>query len=207
VAVDSVSHHAGLIRSRLRSGNFGPRYLGLTIDNPSVQELIASTKPSKAENGKTVTLVEKWVTAVREGRIIKAEGQFDTCGKGMWISNAHGAAIGAAIAQTMVIEGVAESIFYIRSQDYLRSEQPGGDREFRDKAESDIMILTSYGEEYRSENNWAGAVLDDLLASRFDKGLPTIVATSRKPPESLCGYLTSEMFWSIGIMESSSGKD
>lgn len=194
---DIVSQYPGMIRSRLRTANFGARYLGLTTDHPAVKDLLQSVKPTG--------IVGKWADAVRGGKIVAAEGQFETCGRGLWLAGNGGGAIAASVVQDLIISSTIESALYVRTEEFLQSERPEGSRQYRDKAMSDVLILSGYGTERKTE--WAEATLDDLIVSRFDRGLPTIVTSLVKHPDSFCGYLGTEIFWSAAIMEATRGKD
>lgn len=187
----------GLVRSRLKSANFGPRYLGLTLADPRITPILNDIRP--------VDLVPLWYDIVKEGKVVKAEGEFATCGKGIWFVGVSSGPVACGIAQSLIIEGSISSALYIRTEDYLQSERPEGERQYRDRIYSDILVLSGYGTERKTE--WAEATLDDLIASRFDKGLPTIVTSTMKPPDSIAGYLSGEMFFSAAIMDGSRGED
>lgn len=187
----------GLVRSRLKSANFGPRYLGVTLADPRITPMLANVRPEK--------LIEEWYANVKRGKVVKAEGEFATCGKGIWFVGITSGPVACALSQSLIIDEAIESALYVRTEDYLQSERPEGERQYRSKIYSDLLILSGYGTERKTE--WAEATLDDILASRFDKGLPTIVTSAMKPPESIAGYLTGEMFFSAAIMDGNRGKD
>lgn len=196
---DIVSAHPGLVRSRLRTANFGNRYLGLTLSHPEVARVLSAMRPSDA--------VGVWMQAVRDGRIVRAQGHFATCGKGLWITGPHSAAVACAMVQELIITNSVVSALYVRTEDYLQSERPEGERQYRDRAMSEVLILSGYGSERRTESGWAESTLDNLVASRFDAGLPTVVCSHLKPPSSMCGYLGNELFYGAAIMETTREED
>lgn len=184
---DAVSHYPGLIRSRIRQAGFGPRYLGLTLDTPVIQSLM--------DDPDVGPLVLHWMELVRSGVVIEAEGAFETCGKGLWLTGGKSDAVACAIAQTLVIEGIASSAVYCNSEIFLDSERPEGLREYRDLsyASGGIMVLSGYG--FYRPSDWADLTLDNLLANRLHKGLPTLVSAKRKPPSMIAGLRSGDVFF------------
>lgn len=199
MTADIVSHHSGLVRSRLRTANFGSRYLGLTLADDSVRKISGRIAPKG--------IVDVWSNAVRDGKILRAEGQFETCGKGLWIAGNGGSAVACAAVQELLIDRTIESALYVRTEEYLQSERPEGERQYRNRTGADVLILSGYGAERRNESGWAEATLDNLVAGRFDAGLPTIVTSILKTPTTFCGFVGSEVFYGAAIMEASREED
>ena len=169
-----------LVRSRLRSAKIPKRCEGMRFDSPEVAEICGTMKPSG--------LIFEWMNYVREGKIISSDN-YSTCGKGLWIKGGGGVTPLVACMQDLIVEGTIMSALYVRTEDYLRSERPEGEREYRGLVTCDVMVLAGYGSERRTESGWAEATLDDLIVSRFDKGLPTLVTSLMVPPTSFAGYL------------------
>lgn len=196
---DAYSHLPGMVRSRLRQAKIPQRMRGVTTAD--VASMLTRTRPAGA--------VEEWVDAVRRGVIVEAEGKFDTCGVGLWLVGPRSAAIACAVTHDLLVDEVIDSALYVRTHDYLESERPDGSGEFRELAHAaKILILADYASERRNnESGWAVDTLDNLIASRFDRGLPCIVTTSVKAPASFCGHLADELFFSAAIMETPDEED
>lgn len=196
---DIYSMYPGLIRSRLRQANIPERLRGATLQ--SVEETLSRMRPANA--------VREWDDAVRAGKVVEAEGMHQTCGVGMWIVGPQGSAVASALAQELLIDQVITSALYVRTHDYLESEKPGGEGEYRERAaNSQLLILAGYGTERRNnETGWAVDTLDNLIASRFDRGMPSIVTASMKPSASFCGNLAAEVFFTAAIMEAPREED
>lgn len=193
--IDIVSHYPGLIRSRLRLANVG-RNLGLTLDHPVSVARLAQCDPPDG--------ISLWVTRVSDGRIVRAQGEYLTCGKGLWLHGPNGPALGAAILQSLIVNEHIETGLFVRTEQYLQSERPEGDRQFRDRQECDVLVLAGYGTERRNESGWAEATLDNLIVTRYEQGLPTIVTSMRMPPTALSGYLCDELFYGVETIKESS---
>lgn len=197
--IDIYSRYPGLVRSRLRLANVPERLRGTGLQD--IEETLARMRPANA--------VREWDDAVRAGKVIEAEGMHMTCGVGLWLIGPQGSAVASAVTQQLLIDEVIDSALYVRTHDYLESERPEGSGEFRDRARnSKVLILAGYGTERRNnESGWAVDTLDNLIASRFDRGLPSIVAANLRPPASFCGNLTAEVFVTAAIMEVSREED
>lgn len=189
-----MTYVPGLVRSRVKTSRISSRYVGLTMDSPKIAPILAKTRPEG--------LVEKWLGAFREGRILRAEGEFETCGKGLWVQGHNSAAVAAAAVQDLLLDSTVESALYVMTEDYLTAERPDGDKDLAFRAFDDVVILSGYGTERRSESGWAEATIDGLIARRFDRGLPTIVTSMLRPPTTFGGNLASEIFFITSIMES-----
>lgn len=196
---DIYSHHPGMVRSRLRRANIPERLRGNLL--PEVEQTLARVRPANA--------IREWDDAVRSGKVVEAEGMYQTCGVGLWIVGTQGSAVACALIQALIIDEVIDSALHVRTHDYLESERPQGSGEFRERAEeSKILVLSGYGTERRNnESGWAVDTLDNLIASRFDRGLPSIVTTNMKPPASFCGNLAAEVFSVAAIMEAPREED
>jgi len=153
------------------------------------------------EGARPQGLVEKWSEHVAAGDVVRAVGNFEFCGKGLWLVGRHGVAVAAAVAQDLLISESIGSLLYLRSSDYLASERPEGEREFRSRLDDDLLILSGYGDEHRTESGWVDSTLDALIGRRFDQGLPTIVTSKSRPKDSFLGNLSSDIFLIAVIME------
>lgn len=188
-----MREYRGLTTSRLRLSKIGPRYLGLLPDSPHVAPLLEGARPPG--------LVEKWSERVTAGDVVRAQGNFDFCGKGLWLVGRNGVAVATAVAQDLLIRESIGSLLYLRSSDFLASERPEGEREFRSRVDDDLLILSGYGDEHRTESGWVDSTLDALIGRRFDQGLPTIVTSKSRPKDSFLGNLSSDIFFIAVIME------
>ena len=146
-------------------------------------------------------LIPRWSEKVRSGSIVSAVGQFETCGKGLWLVGRGGPVVAAATAQSLLIDGSIQSLLYVMTEDYLRSERPEGEREYSARLDDDLWILSGYGTEHRTESGWVDSTLDGVISRRFDRGLPTIVTSMQRPKEFFHGNLASEIFYQAAIMD------
>jgi hypothetical protein len=195
--VDNLGQHGALVRSRIRTANIPKRCLGLSLKDPAALSAVSAVRPHG--------IIEDWVAAVIDGKVVSSQ-DYTRCGKGIWVKGAGAVTPLVSALQDLIVGGHIMSGLYLRTEDYLRSERPEGEREYRDKIYNDVVILAGYGSERRTDSGWAEATLDDLLVSRFDKGLPTLVTSLSRPPESFSGYRSDEMFLPA-MVASSSGKD
>lgn len=197
----TIQHLPPKVRARIREAQFSPRFVGLRLESPGVQAIKARLTSADAVDG--------WIAGMRDGRILRAEGHYYTCGVGLWLVGrtvrdvADLSALAAAMTQELVIESVVESAYFVTPEEYLTAERPDGDREVLDKCRRDVLVLSGYGSERRNEQGWAEATLAMLLSHRWDRGNPTIVTSTRSAPESF----GSQMFYSAAIMGGTHGED
>ena len=193
-----IQHLPPKVRARIRESQFSPRYVGLRLDDTGVQRVKSRLAPDLAVDG--------WLAGMRDGRILRAEGEYYTCGKGLWLGGPDVgdlSALAAALTQELIIESVVESAYFITPEEYLTAERPDGDREVLEKCRRDVLVLSGYGSERRNEQGWAEATLAMLLSHRWDRGNPTIVTSNRSAPASF----GNEMFYSAAIMGGTHGED
>jgi hypothetical protein len=189
----AINDLPGMIRSKVRVSNVPPRLLGVTLDHPEVKPYLELVRP--------LDVVQKWAQMVRDGKIVHSVGAVETCGKGLWLVGNQSTKIATAVAQQLLIEGAITSLFYTGVEDYLDSQRPGADTTYEGHRDDELWILKGYGTERRSESGWAVDTLDALISRRYDKGLPTIVASIFKPQDSFHGNLAADIFYSGVIME------
>jgi len=148
-----------------------------------------------------------WVRAVREGRVIRAEG-FKSCGKGLLIVGKPGqgkTALALTIIQEMirtfsfdtfaVKEGmsIVKPCYFITFSDIVALKgslisNPMDDQErlflgIHGDCDDDaynvrVLVIDDVGKEHTSASGWQSTLLHDILRSRFNNGLPTIVTTN-----------------------------
>lgn len=175
--------YPAIMRSRYRKAAIPVRLRGILEDHALVQAMLARCLPSNAVSG--------YAQAFRDGQVLRAEGRFKTCGKGLWLRGGEEAdVIAAAVLQTLLLQEVVESGMYLSVHDLIEGERPGGSP--REGAlDCDLVVLQGAGDHYRTESGWSDSVVSGFLRRRFDRGLPTIVpslhASSKSGlPESLC---------------------
>lgn len=193
---------SALMRSRLLRANLPPRAVGVTLDgtvNPlaPTRPVAVTTRPDGA--------IARWVGQLVDGKILRAVGHYETCGLGLFLTGRRATAVAAALLQDLLVGEVIESGLYVMGEDYLVSERPEGDRRFTESVWSDVLVLAGLGSERRTD--FARETLEGLLIRRFDKGLPTIVASGMKMHDLLPEDLTLEAFRQIAIMEVTGAED
>jgi len=197
----TIQHLPPKVRARIREAQFSPRDVGLRLDAPGVQSIKSRLAPADA--------TDVWLAGMRDGRILRAEGHYYTCGVGLWLVGrtandvADLSALAAALTQELIIESVVESAYFTTPEEYLTAERPDGDREVIANCRRDVLVLSGYGSERRGEQGWAEATLAMLLSHRWDRGIPTIVTSNRSVPESFA----SRMFLTSAIMGGTHGED
>lgn len=128
-------------------------------------------------------VVSQYTHYFRDGKILRASGSYEMCGKGLWMVGDEPAEIlAAAIVQALALEGHVGSAYWVDVNDFIESESPGGER-LGEKRWSDILVIQGAGEHHKSASGWSDTLLYGLIRRRYDQGLPTVVA-SPLPPEN-----------------------
>ena len=70
----TIHHLPPKVRARIREAQFSPRYVGLRLESPGVQAIKSRLTPADVVDG--------WIAGMRDGRILRAEGHYYTCGVG-----------------------------------------------------------------------------------------------------------------------------
>jgi DNA replication protein DnaC len=148
-----------------------------------------------------------WVRAVREGRVIRAEG-FKSCGKGLLLVGKPGQGK-TALALTIIQEiirtlpldafGVTEGKSLVKpcyfttfsdivalKGSLINEHSDEAERLFlglhgncKDDAYNiRVLVIDDVGKEHTSASGWQSTLLHDILRARFNNGLPTIVTTN-----------------------------
>ncbi len=133
--------------------------------------------------------VHSYAKAFREGRILRAEGHTNSCGKGLWIvGKVNAAVVASALVQSLVLEGHAESANWVHIDDVIED----GTYDTTIERFDDLMVIQGIGEHHKSASGFADTMVSGLLRRRFNKGLPTLVPTS--VPITASGLDVAEMF-------------
>lgn len=148
-----------------------------------------------------------WVRAVSEGRVIKADG-LKTCGKGLLLVGKPGqgkTALALTIIQEMMrtfsLEafGVAEGKVLVKpcyfttfsdivalKGSLINEHRDEDERLFLgmhgdcadDAYNIRVLVIDDVGKEHTSASGWQSTLLHDILRTRFNNGLPTIITTN-----------------------------
>lgn len=188
---------SALLRSRLRVANLPPRANGLSLTRPGAARVQVKARPEDA--------LARWRMDVASGKVVRAIGEFDTCGVGLFLTGRHASVVAAALLQDLIADEIVESGLYVMVEDYLASERPEGDRRFSESIWSDVLVLSGLGTERRTD--FARETVEGLLVRRFDRGLPTVIASAHKMRDILPEDLSMEAFRQVAIMEVSREED
>lgn len=151
------------------------------IDQGLLNLYTAKTLPDNA--------VHSYANAFREGKILRAEGFSESCGKGLWLyGKVQGPYVASALVQSLIMEGHASSATWVHIDDVIEEGTYNTTIERFD----DLMVIQGIGEHHKSASGFADTMISGLLRRRFNKGLPTIVPTSI--PITASGLDVSEMF-------------
>lgn len=176
---------------RMLESRIPPRMRGLRLSSPYV------AKMGLDPDG----LIEDYAASVRDGKVVLAEGEYLTCGKGIWAVGDGSTALLAALLQDLMdTDDSGASVMYLSADDYLESMRPDGERSHADRAESDHILLLAHVPTIRYLTDWGRGTIASLLTRRFDAGLPTLVASMASPTDFLPPGLAQEAFHMIAIM-------
>lgn len=178
---------------RLLESNIPPRLRGLRLSSPVIGEMVLNP----------VGVIESYAASVRAGKVVQAEGQYGTCGKGIWAQGDGSTALLAALLQDLMdTDDFGATVMYLNADNYLESMRPDGERSQAERAESDHLLLLSHLPQIRYLTDWGRATIGSLLTRRFDAGLPTFVASNAKPDDYLSPGLAVEAFHMVAIIRS-----
>jgi len=152
-------------------------------------------------------IVKSWVKLVGDGKIIRADGA-KTCGRGLLLVGKPGqgkSALALTIIQEMMrtfpiesfdVEGskVLVKPCYFTTFSGIISLKGSLISEHRDEDERlflgmhgdcdddayniRVLVIDDVGKEHTSASGWQSTLLHDILRTRFNNGLPTIVTTN-----------------------------
>lgn len=177
---------------RLLESNLPLRLRGLRLDSPPIAAMNISP-PGK---------IESYAASVRAGKVVKAEGEYLTCGRGIWASGDGSTALLAALLQDLMdTDESGASLLYLDAEEYLESLRPDGDRKYAERALEDHLLLLANLPVSKFATDFSRRVIASLISRRFDAGLPTFVATQAKPLHYLDPALAQEAFRVVAIME------
>ncbi len=181
--------------------------------------------------------VQAWIKSVIAGKVIQAAGS-PVCGKGLLLLGkpGHGKTTIASVALQELLRGMSAETWGSPNStprrpamfmDYPRllRIQKSQWSDFDDATETMIngiygdgpkenvvrtFVLDDLGKEHKTSSGWAEDTFDELLRSRFNSGLPTIV-TSNTPlsrwEEQYGAPMASFAYEAFIILEVNSGKD
>lgn len=166
-----------------------PRFKGLTLDSPAIKALQVDPEGP----------YQRWLDALREGRIVRAEGLLDTCGLGLWAVGARA----SALISSILTEAAAHWGYgglYLSVSDFLDTMRPDGDDNLADRAHTeDLLVLANIGTQHGTD--WSQATLRTLIVKRFENGLPTLVSSDILPEALLPDSFALDAFLTVAIMK------
>ena len=184
-------------RTWVKTASIPPAKLGWTLDE-------CSDVP-----GPAMTAILKWMGALTQDKIIRAEGK-PTCGVGLMLYGLPGrgkTTVANVLLQHVIRNAGAETLGMVPGKVVSRPcyfitynallELKGelmGDHEVSDdllyngilgEAADDaynvrLLVLDDVGKEHASASGWQKNMLHHVLRTRFNNGLPTIVTTNIK---------------------------
>lgn len=175
---------------RIIAAQIPPRLRGLSL-KPEEERYLDTPVPRPVIN---------WEASVRNGEVIKAIGNYQRCGKGIWATSVSSVAVLTALMRDLMMDLDGTTGLYLGIDPYLESMRPNdGDRNLADKAtEVDLLVLAYVGTEAMTD--WTRATVRSLLINRWEAGLPTLVSARVDPTEYLDRSLAREVFISVEIM-------
>jgi DNA replication protein DnaC len=152
---------------------------------------------SDLEDTNAKATVQKWVSTVQAGGVIKSPGS-PLAGLGLLLvgSPGHGKTTLASVALQELIRTIPGDLrnpvgAFMDYPKLLRLKKSTWSEEdekvdiFLKKVYGDagasnlgVFVLDDIGKEYRTASGWAENVFDELLRSRYNAGLPTIITTN-----------------------------
>lgn len=167
-----------------------PRLVGVTLDTFAAKRL--RVEPQSEFSG--------WMEALKSGRVVRATGEIDTCGVGLWLVGVRASDFLASI-MVHAVEDLGMRGLYLPAVDYLDTMRPDGGRRFVERAEEDeILVLANLG--FEASTEWTQATIRSLLLKRYEEGLPTLVSASFLPEKVLPESFAREAFVQLAIMGS-----
>ncbi len=160
-----------------------PMYIK-TIDQDVLDKYTHLAHPAGAIKG--------YADAFRAGKILRAEGQMNSCGKGLWLYDGNykeaPAVVASALVQALILGEHAESATWVHIDDVIEE----GTYDTTIERFDDIMVIQGIGEHHKSASGFADTMISGLLRRRYNKGLPTLVPTSI--PITTSGLDVADMF-------------
>jgi DNA replication protein DnaC len=219
----NIAELPGSIRAQINGANLPMKTIGWEF--------------SDIEPSESLDKVKMWVEMVKSGKVIQAAGN-PNCGRGLLLVGepGHGKTTLASTALQELIRGMSREDWGMPDSnpkrpamfmDYpkLLRVQKNQWSDFDDSVETMIngiygdgpkenvirtFVLDDLGKEHRTASGWAENVFDELLRSRFNSGLPTIV-TSNTPlsrwEEQYGAPMASFAYEAFIPIEVNSGKD
>lgn len=181
-------------RRRIVAAHIPPRLAGLSL-------LHGEERPLKGHRASPLGRVSEYVEQVLSGAVVAAQGRYDTCGLGLWVTKPRATEFVTALMRDFMVLDAYTGL-YVSAESYLDSMRPERDAQYSAQAaESSFMVLAYVGEESMTE--WTRSTIRALLMKRYEAGLPTFVSATVEPTEYLAESLADSMFLRIGIMETS----
>lgn len=145
--------------------------------------------------------IDKWTDLLYGGNIVRAEGQFEYCGRGIWAMGPMSAPYLTALMRDFMVQTPATGL-YVTVDDFLESCRPERDPALSERAALvDLLVLANVGAEDLTK--WTEATVRGLLLKRFEEGLPTLVSALCDPSRYLVESLARDVFIRVGIMKES----
>lgn len=183
--------YPAIMRSRYLRAKIPVRLQGVMTDHDFVNRLVDSSTPDG--------FLRRYLVQFREGNILRAEGQYKTCGKGLWIVGGEEAdVVAAAVLQSLLLDQTIESGFYVNVHDLVEAESPTGES-FGDNLFSDLLVLQGPGDHHQSASGWSDNIIFGLLRRRYDRGLPTIVSSPWAPKRTVPQAFADQVFVEVGV--------
>jgi DNA replication protein DnaC len=189
----NIAELPGTVRAQINAANLPMKTIGWEFSD---------IEPSEA-----LDTVKMWVEMVKSGKIIQAAGN-PNCGRGLLLVGepGHGKTTLASTALQELIRGMSRESWGTPDfnpkrpamfMDYpkLLRVQKTQWSDFDDGIETMIngiygdgpkenvirtFVLDDLGKEHKASSRWAEDTFDELLRSRFNSGLPTIVTSNTK---------------------------